>query len=95
MIDKQKVEQAAKKANGYGYPNFNGHKHEAFNEGFTAGVRFAESELSKPKVFEIDFSGSFKAKFEINNGEINIIAAVDGWGHAIDPDQIIITQIEQ
>jgi hypothetical protein len=95
MIDEQKVEQEAEKANGYGYPNFYGQKHEAFNDGFKAGVHFAELELSKPKVFEIDFAGSFKAKFEINNGEINIIAAVDGWGHAIDPDQIIITQVEK
>jgi len=66
-----------------------------YSDGFKAGVRFAESELSKPKVLEIDFAGNVKAKFEVNNGEINIIAAVDGWGHAIDPDQVIITQIEQ
>ena len=67
----------------------------AYANGLNDGVRFAESELSKPKVVEIDFAGNVKAKFEVNNGEINIIAAVDGWGHAIDPDQVIITQIEQ
>ena len=93
MIPQEKIEQAAKNyAKSMSSP-LKSQKMAATD--FTAGVRFAESELSKPKVLEIDFSGSFKAKFEINNGEINIIAAVDGWGHAIDPDNIIITQIEQ
>jgi len=92
MIPQEKIEQAA-------YNEFyklrHGEPDNSYLHGFDKGVRFAESELSKPKVLEIDFAGNVKAKFEVNNGEINIIAAVDGWGHAIDPDQVIITQIEQ
>ena len=39
-MTKQKIKQAAKEANAYGYPNFNGEKHEAFNDGFLAGANF-------------------------------------------------------
>ncbi len=91
MIPQEKIDLKMDLSNPYMKVNLQ----NAYDKGFIAGVRFAESELSKPKVLEIDFAGNVKAKFEVNNGEINIIAAVDGWGHAIDPDQVIITQIEQ
>jgi hypothetical protein len=57
----------------------------------TAGVRFAEAELQKPKTFEIDFCGQVKAKIEVTSDKLTIIAAMDGYGDVLDPDQIIIT----
>ena len=39
-MKQNEIEQAAKEANAYGYPNFNGEKHEAFNDGFLAGASF-------------------------------------------------------
>jgi len=59
---------------------------------FISGVRFAESEMGQAQTFEIDFAGQVKAKIEFKNGELTIIAAINGWGDALDPDQIIITK---
>jgi len=57
-----------------------------------AGVRFAESEMGKAQTFEIDFCGHVKAKIEFKDGELNVIAAMNGYGDALDPDQITITK---
>jgi len=59
---------------------------------FTAGVRFAEREMGKAQTFDIDFAGHVNAKIEFKDGELTIIAAMNGWGEALDPDQIIITK---
>jgi len=37
------INDAMKEANSYGYPNFIGEKHNAFNEGFREGVEFAQT----------------------------------------------------
>lgn len=50
------IDEAAKAANGYGYPNFNGEKHDAFNDGFKSGVEFAQRwysvEEELPEMYE-------------------------------------------
>ena len=45
MIPKEKIKEAAKDSNGYGYPLLSGVIHEAFENGFESGVSFAETEL--------------------------------------------------
>jgi len=88
MIPQEKIEQAAEKVNPYKH----GTHPTVFKDAFTAGVRFAESELGQPNLFDIDFCGHVKAKIEVSNGNITIIASINGYGDALDPDQIIITQ---
>jgi len=61
-------------------------------DAFTAGVRFAESEMGKSQTFEIEFACHVKTKIEFKDGELTLISAVDVWGEALDPDQIIITK---
>lgn len=61
----------------------------------TAGVRFAEAEMKQTTTFEIDFCGHVKAKIEVTETGLTIVAAMNGYGDALDPDQITITQIEQ
>jgi hypothetical protein len=36
------IEEAAKSANAYGYPNYTGANNEAFDSGFKSGVEFAQ-----------------------------------------------------
>ena len=88
MITQERVNVAAETANDYMTPG----NHRAFNDGFDCGVRFAEAE---PQTFEVDFCGHVKAKIEFKDGKMSIIAAMNGYGEAMDPDQIIITPIEQ
>ena len=87
MITHERVNEAAKVANDYTQPM----NIDAFYDGFDCGVRFAEAE---PQTFEVDFCGHVKAKIEFKDGKLNIIAAMNGYGEAIDPDQITITPIE-
>jgi hypothetical protein len=87
MIPQKRVNEAAETANDYMTPGY----HRAFNDGFDCGVRFAEAE---PQTFEVDFCGHVKAKIEFKDGKLNTIAAMNGYGEAIDPDQITITPIE-
>jgi hypothetical protein len=87
MIPQEKIKKAAEIANDYtNQMNIN-----AFIDGFECGVGFAESE---PQTFEIDFCGHVNAKVEFKDGKLNTIAAMNGYGEAIDPDQITITPIE-
>jgi len=88
MIPQTKIEQAAKESN-------NGVAEvmsQFLNAAFEDGVRFAESEMGQAQTFEIDFCGNVKAKIEFKDGELTLISAVDVWGEALDPDQIIITK---
>jgi len=88
MIPQKKIDQAAKDVNfETRLPSIT-----AFNTAFTAGVRFAESEMGKAQTFEIDFAGHVKAKIEFKDGELTVIAAINGYGDALDPDQITITK---
>lgn len=41
-ISMKAIEQAAKSANSYGYPNYTGANNEAFDSGFKAGVEFVQ-----------------------------------------------------
>jgi len=86
MIPQTKIEQALNEM----YPNDELYP-VVFNRGFRSGVRFAESEMGQAQIFEIDFAGHVKAKIEFKNGELTIIASMNGYGDALDPDQIIIT----
>lgn len=88
MIPEEKIEQAAKLVNVYKHFE----EYEAFKDGFYKGSRFAEAEI---QTFEIDFCGHVKAKLKVEDGKLSIIAAMNGYGDALDPDQIIITQLEQ
>ncbi len=88
MIDQTKIDQAAKKSN----DGAAGAMLLFLNAAFNAGVRFAESEMGQAQTFEIDFCGHVKAKIEFKDGELIIIAAMNGYGEALDPDQIIITK---
>jgi len=45
------------------------------------------------KKIKIDFCGHVKAKIEINNGTLTVIAAMNGYGDALDPDQIVISEL--
>ena len=87
MIPQERVNVAAETANDYMTPG----NHRAFNDGFDCGVRFAEAE---PQTFEVDFCGHVKAKIEFKDGKLNIIAAMNGYGDPLDPDQITTTPIE-
>jgi hypothetical protein len=87
MIPQKRVNESAETANDYMTPG----NHRAFNDGFDCGVRFAEAE---PQTFEVDFCGHVNAKVEFKDGKLNTIAAMNGYGEAIDPDQITITPIE-
>jgi len=94
MIDQKKIEQAAQK-----YADNNKQLPRDFygaeivcKVDFQAGVRFAESEMGQAQTFEIDFAGQVKAKIEFKDGELIIIAAMNGYGDALDPDQITITK---
>jgi len=87
MIPKEKIEQQQHKNN----PGVAG-EYITYRHGFFSGVRFAEAEL---QTFKIDFAGHVEAKVEFKDGKLYIIAATDGYGDAIDPDQITITPIEQ
>jgi hypothetical protein len=40
------INESAKEANGYGYPNFTGVANEAFDSGFKSGIEFAERWIS-------------------------------------------------
>ena len=88
MIPQTKIEQAAKRLNPFLHPMLV----EGFNSGMTAGVRFAESEMGKSQTFEIEFACHVKTKIEFKDGELTVIAAINGYGDALDPDQIIITK---
>lgn len=47
--------------------------------------------------YEIIFSNDLKCLIEIgdlNNNEINIIGAVDGWGHNVPDSEITIIEIK-
>ena len=83
MIPQERVNEAAE--TNCHYPD-----RMMFKIGFAAGVRFAEAE---PQTFEIDFCGHVKAKVEFKDGKLNIIAAMNGYGEALDPNQITITPI--
>jgi len=87
MIPQTKIEQAAKRLNPFLHPMLV----EGFNSGMTAGVRFAESEMGQAQTFEIACVCA-KMKIEFKDGKLKLISAVDGWGDALDPDQIIITK---
>jgi len=87
MIPQTKIEQALNEM----YPNDELYP-VVFNRGFRSGVRFAESEIGQAQTFEIEFCGHVKAKIEFKDGELNVIAAMNGYGDALDPDQITITK---
>jgi hypothetical protein len=97
MIPKEKIEQAANKYAIKVNKGFKGSelivRRVASENDFKSGVRFAEAEMNKPQTFEIDFCGHVKAKIEFKDGKLSIIAAMNGYGDAIDPDQITITPI--
>jgi|GEM_PF-5443476 len=40
-------------------------------------------EQPEPKIYEIDFEGYVLAKIEVYNGELKVIAAMNGYGNAI------------
>ena len=40
-------------------------------------------EQPEPKIYEIDFEGHVLAKIEVHNGELRVIAAINGHGNPI------------
>ncbi len=43
------------------------------------------------KIYEIDFNGRTACKNEVENNEIKVVAAMDGWGNPIELKNIIIS----
>jgi hypothetical protein len=43
------------------------------------------------KIYEIDFNGHTACKIEVENNEIKVVAAMDGWGNPIELKNIIIS----
>lgn len=42
-----------------------------------------QPEQPEPKIYEIDFEGHVLAKIEVYNGELKVLAAMNGYGNAI------------
>lgn len=58
------IEEAAKAANSYGYPNYTGATNESFNSGFKAGVEFAQRWIPVDKLEE---DGIYICKDDVAN----------------------------
>lgn len=43
-----------------------------------------QPEHPEPKIYEIDFEGHVLAKIEVYNGELKVLAAMNGYGNAIN-----------
>jgi hypothetical protein len=43
------------------------------------------------KIYEIDFNGYVACMIQVENNEIKVVAAMDGWGNNIELKNIIIS----
>ena len=43
------------------------------------------------KIYEIDFNRRVACRIEVENNEIKVVAAMDGWGNPIELKDIIIS----
>jgi hypothetical protein len=43
------------------------------------------------KIYEIDFNGHVACRIQVENNEIKVVAAMDGWGNPIELKNIIIS----
>ena len=45
------------------------------------------------KTFEIDFGGNLLAKIVIEYNEPKVVACINGWGHSVDIENVLIKEI--
>lgn len=48
-------------------------------------------ELLEPKIFEIDFEGHVLTKLKFENGKLEVLGAINGYGNAVSP---VITEVK-
>lgn len=73
-----------------------------YNDGFIDGVIYAFEALSQhvvsgsllSKTYEIDFGGNLKCKIRVCGNELEVEAAMNGWGNGIPCSEISVVEVQ-